>query len=108
MSYNSYIGVMGNPYPQRSNMDIKMQNEFGAGVQELYVNSGIGVVGPDSFGQRSIMDRRMQQEFNPYYRRSVEGYCGGSPRVSNTFMPSVAISNPNIQTKGKITYVPIQ
>lgn len=102
---NDYAGVMGSPIPQRSNMDQKMQNQFGQGTTELYVNSGIAVVGPDSFGERSIMDKRMQQEFNPYYRRVQENYCGGGYVGPSA---SVAIPNPNIQTKGKVTYVPIQ
>lgn len=110
----NWPGVMGNPEPQRSVMDQKMQREFGKGVMEAYIGSGVGVIGPGDMGRRSVMDQMMQREFNPYYNQ--EGYCGGrnSNAVvmpmssSNPARPNWIIGNPNNPLSDRVQYQPLQ
>lgn len=125
----NWPGVMGNPEPQRSVMDQKMQREYGNGVSEAYVSSGIGIVGPGDMGQRSVMDQMLQREFNPYYNQaktsknimmssgcgSKEGYCGSISNAvsmpmssSNSNRPNWMISNPNNPWSDKVVYQPLQ
>lgn len=111
----NWPGVMGNPEPQRSVMDQKMQREYGNGVSEAYVSSGIGIIGPGDMGRRSVKDQMLQREFNPYYNQAKEGYCGkvsnfvSMPTASsNPSQPNWMISNPNNPLSDKVVYQPLQ
>lgn len=109
------VGVTGNLPDQRSARDREMQRTF-CGCQNIepYIGSGIGVtVTPQDLYPRSQMDIAMQKEFNPFYRQSREGYCGGSgaPMMDRSGLPSWYTANPYIQSNrqtGVITYAPLK
>lgn len=109
----NWAGVMGNPEPRRSVMDQKMQREFGNGVSEAYIGSGVGVVGPGDMGRRSVMDQMMQREYNPYYRTTQqENYCSGSKVTmpmssSNPSRPNWIVDNPYNPMSGSVSYQPL-
>lgn len=99
-NYN-WPGVLGVPEPQRSVMDSRMQMVFGQGPAEAYISPPIAR-GVD-LGERSTMDKWMQQQFNPMY----EGYCS-APSASSVSQPNWLISNPNNPTSGSVKYLPLQ
>lgn len=114
MAVGDQIGVLGDPYPQRSFMDLQMQNEFGVGTTELFVS-------PKDMGPRSSMDIAMQTKFNPYFqlsgncKGSKEPYCGGGgvPMSAAQKKPLNPVgiakinANPYNPASGMVKYVPL-
>lgn len=111
MAVGDQIGVLGDPYPQRSIADIGLQNEFGIGTTELYVSS-------KDLGPRSAMDIAMQTKFNPYFQLSgncKEKYCGGGgvPMSAAQMKPMNPVgiakinANPYNPNSGMVKYVPL-
>lgn len=111
MAVGDQIGVLGDPYPQRSVMDLQMQADYGIGTTELYVSS-------KDLGPRSAMDIAMQTKFNPYFQLSgncTEKYCGGggvpmSAAQSRPMNPAGIAkinANPYNPNSGMVKYVPL-
>lgn len=70
----------------------------------------VGVMGnPEP--RRSVMDQKLQREFNPYYAQSQENYCGSGVKMpmssSNPNRPNWMIDNPYNPMSSQVSYQPL-